>query len=317
MRCTGAILASVSEALRDAPRLPTLPAEACETILAWYAANGRQLAFRRTTDPWAILVSEVVAQQTQAARAAERWERFMARFPTLERLAAATPAEVLREWQGLGYDRRGLRLQQAARALVSDHHGRVPERIDALAALPGIGPYTARAVAAIAFGQAVGAVDVNVRRVLGRLLAGDPALLTAAEMQRLADDTVPAGRSAAWTHAVMDLGALICRPQTPRCGICPVVAWCRSATAVTGTRVVPRPKRSPDRTPFAATNRWLRGRILDRLRAAPDRHWVALKAPIGTHDAATVRRAVQALARDGMLELEAADGDVLRARLPV
>ena len=297
--------------------LPALPHAVRDAILAWYAANGRSLAFRGSADPWAILVSEVIAQQTQAARAADRWERFMARFPTVEALADATPADVLREWQGLGYDRRGLRLQQAARAIVRHHEGRVPDSVEALAALPGIGPYTARAVSAIAFGRPCGAVDVNVRRVLGRLVVGDTAVLTHVEMQALADASVPADRSAAWTHALMDVGATICRPRAPRCEGCPVSAWCRfAATGRAPTPAMGR-RRSADRTPFPATNRWLRGRILDRLRAVPDRRWVAIEGPIGTHDAATVRKAAQALARDGMLEIQATDGDALRARLPL
>lgn len=291
-----------------------MPVDAREALLAWYAANGRKLAFRRTSDPYAVLVSEVIAQQTQAARAADRWERFMARFPTVQALASATAAEVLREWQGLGYDRRGLRLRQAARRIVDDHGGEVPSSIEQLVALPGIGPYTARAVAAIAFGQQVGAVDVNVRRVLGRMVAGDATALDGKDLQDLADATVPAGRSAAWTHAVMDLGATICKPRTPRCDACPVRTWCRFAAS---SRHAEPPRSRPKERPFPDTNRWLRGRILDRLRAAADRDWVALDRPIGTHDLGRVHAALRAMAADGLLELDrAADGTAL-ARLPV
>src|SRR6186713_552015 len=153
----------------------SVPAAAREAILAWYAEHGRTLAFRNTGDPYAILVSEAMAQQTQAARAASHWKRFMERFPTLHALAAATPADVLRAWQGLGYDRRALALWRAARIVVLGHGGQLPSDVTQLEALPGVGPYTARAVAAIAFGAPVGAVDVNVRRVIGRIVAGDPA----------------------------------------------------------------------------------------------------------------------------------------------
>ena len=146
-----------------------LPPEAHEAILDWYAANGRRLPFRQTRDPYAILVSEAMAQQTQAARAGASWQRFMDRYPTVGALASATPADVLRAWQGLGYNRRALHLWQAARRIVEVHGGEVPAELAALEALPGVGPYTARAVAAIAFGKPVGAVDTNVRRVLGRI----------------------------------------------------------------------------------------------------------------------------------------------------
>ena len=143
-----------------------------DAILAWYDARGRSLPFRGTTDPYAVLVSEVMAQQTQIARVAAAWSAFMAAFPTIGDLAAASPADVLRAWRGMGYNRRALNLWRAARVVVSEHAGRLPEDVAALERLPGIGPYTARAVAAIAFGSAVGAVDTNVRRVLGRAVGG-------------------------------------------------------------------------------------------------------------------------------------------------
>jgi A/G-specific adenine glycosylase len=294
-----------------------IPVEAQDSILAWYAERGRPLAFRRTTDPYAILFSEAMAQQTQAARAAAHWERFMTRFPTVGSLAAATPADVLREWQGLGYDRRALALQRAARAIRDVHGGRVPDSLEALLTLPGVGPYTARAVMAIAFGRPVGAVDVNVRRVLGRMVAGDPGTLRPDEMQTLADGAVPAGRSAAWTHAVMDLGATVCRPRGPRCGACPAQAWCRRAAAIDATQDRAMKRLRRDRAPtFPTTTRWLRGRILDLLRAAPGDAWVALDEPIGEHDLARVTAAARAMAGDGLVELDGpASSDPVRARL--
>ena len=306
-----------------------VPPPARDAILAWYVANGRQLAFRQTRDPYAVLVSESMAQQTQAARAAEYWEGFMARFPTVEALAAATPADVLREWQGLGYDRRALALWRTARIVVEQMDGRIPSTVTDLEKLPGIGPYTARAVVAIAFGAPVGAVDVNVRRVLGRISRADPAAIDATAMQRLADESVPAGRAADWTHAVMDIGAMLCRPQAPRCEACPAQPWCRFASAAkttsgaTRSRGVPATARSPrpgrpSATPFPSTNRWLRGRILDRLRAAPDGEWVRLDASIGAHDLARVLAAANAMAADGVVELGSDDPDTgLRARLPL
>ncbi len=309
-----------------------IPRAARDAILAWYAEHGRTLAFRQTRDAYAVLVSEAMAQQTQAARAAEHWHRFMERFPTVFALAAATPADVIRAWQGLGYDRRGLALWRTARVVVEQHDGRIPTSVAELQALPGVGPYTARAVAALAFEQAVGAVDVNVRRVLGRILAGTAAdALTTAEMQRRADEAVPADRPGDWTHALMDVGATLCRPRDPRCGACPARPWCRLATEAAdpapGTapaqalRPPPRARhlRQVPAPPFTSTNRWLRGRILDRLRAAPDGRWVVFGGAIGSHEPGRVKAAVTALAADGLAELRISAGSraTIRARLPL
>lgn len=212
----------------DGPARAVSP-ELRAAILGWYAANGRELAFRGTVDPWAILVSEAMAQQTQAARAAEYWTRFLAEFPTVHALADATPAAVLRAWRGLGYNRRALALRAAAIAIVRDHGGLVPADLEALRRLPGVGPYTARAVAALAFGRPVGAVDVNVRRVLSRAVGGELGSMTAAELQAVADASVPPREPGTWTHALMDIGATFCGPRVPRCGPCPARPACAFA----------------------------------------------------------------------------------------
>lgn len=313
-----------------------------DSILAWYEANGRDLPFRHTTDPYAILVSEAMAQQTQAARAGEAWVRFMTRFPTIESLASAPLADVLRAWQGLGYNRRAVNLQRAAQAIVTDHGGRVPRELAALEALPGVGPYTARAVAALAFGVRVGPVDTNVRRVLERIVAGDAGTLGAAAIQVIADDAVPIDHPAAWTHALMDLGASKCGPRRAECGGCPAATWCRYATRTADGVKNPAPagaaiRRSARRgapaasraVPFTASSRWLRGRIVDRLRAAPNGAWTAFDPPIGDHDGPALGIALAALERDGLIELEdvaapgsaeierdSADVTLPRARLP-
>ena len=182
--------------------------------------------------------------------------------------------------------------------------------------LPGVGPYTARAVAAIAFGIPVGAVDTNVRRVLGRVAGGAAGALTMAEMQALADAVVPAERPGDWTHALMDVGAALCRPRSPLCVACPALAWCRYAA---GERPSPPPAvRAAALTPepaFPATTRWLRGRIVARARDADDGAWIPFDGPIGGHDRLAVREAVAALASDGLLEVrESSDGP--EARLP-
>lgn len=169
-----------------------------------------------------MLVSEVMLQQTQAERVAPRFEMWMQRWPTPDALDAAEPAEVIAAWSGLGYNRRAVGLHRCSGVIVSEHAGRVPDRLDALMALPGIGAYTARAVLAFAYEVDVGVVDVNAARVLARAVAG--ATLRASEAQRLADSLVPAGRSWAHNQAMLDLGATVCTARRPACGACPLAA---------------------------------------------------------------------------------------------
>jgi A/G-specific adenine glycosylase len=286
---------------------PAISSAARAAILTWYDARGRALPFRGDGDPYAILVSEVMAQQTQISRVSAHWSTFMATFPTVERLATAPTSDVLRAWRGLGYNRRALNLQRAARTIVSEHGGRMPREVAAMQRMPGIGPYTARAVAALAFGQAVGPVDTNVRRVLGRLIGSSA---TGVGLQRIADAIVPADRPADWTHALMDLGATVCRPAAPRCAECPVSPWCRSL-ASRGRRRKPRP--GMPAPAFATTSRWLRGRILDQLRDVPGATWGSVMAPVGDHDGDAVEAALRAMEADGMIERHSADRS--RARL--
>jgi A/G-specific adenine glycosylase len=185
-----------------------------ELLLAWYQANGRDLPWRKTKDPYAILVSEVMAQQTQVSRVVPRWERWLERWPTVEKLATASPADVIREWKGLGYNRRGLNLHRAAQH-VADHGW--PED---LTELPGVGRYTADAVACFAFGRDVLPVDVNVRRVAER--TGHVF-------------------SSASAQALMDLGATVCLARVPRCEACPLATACPSL----GQRFEPLRKQGP------------------------------------------------------------------------
>jgi A/G-specific adenine glycosylase len=298
-------------------------------VLDWFAAHGRELAFRSAgrPDPWAVLVSEVMAQQTQVARVEERLPAFLAAFPGPVEMAAASRADVVRAWRGLGYNRRAVGLHRAAVAITAGG-GRVPDDVRELRALPGVGPYTARAVAAIAFGRPVGAVDVNVRRVVGRIVAGDPAVLPPVALQAAADALVDPGRPGTWTHALMDLGAMVCRPARPACGACPAAAWCRAGAREPGEARVASPARArPPAAParrepararrpvppvaFERTTRWLRGRIVDRLRDAPPDGTVAFDGPLGDHDREAVLAALVALARDGIIEHDGAG----RARL--
>jgi A/G-specific adenine glycosylase len=238
--------------------------ETRERVLAWFAEAGRDLPWRATRDPYRVLVAEVLAQQTQAARAAAAWPRFLERFPDVATLAAAAPAEVLRAWQGLGYNRRALTLQRTARAVVD--RGGWPDTVEVLAALPGIGPYTARAVACFALEHRVAPVDTNVARVLARSLAGaDPAQLTPAARQRLADRAMPEGQPWAWSSALMDVGALHCRPR-PRCQGCPLAPSCRWR-ALGPDAPPPRPRAQ---APFVTSDRRWRGAVVRALAGAPD-----------------------------------------------
>jgi A/G-specific adenine glycosylase len=221
-------------------------------VLAWYDADHRAFPWRETRDPYAVLVSEVMLQQTQATRVVERFPRFLARFPTAHRLAAADPAAVLAEWNGLGYNRRALALHATAAAVGRDGW---PADVHALQRLPGVGPYTARAVASLAFDQPVGVVDTNVRRWLVRRLRTEnrPTAL-----QRSADALASAeadGRAADWTHASMEFGARICRARAPRCDVCPLVRGCPSRGRATAVVV-------PHQAPLRGSVRAYRGAVV-------------------------------------------------------
>lgn len=283
----------------------------------WFAARGRRLAFRHSREPWGVLVSEVMLQQTQVARVEPAWTAFMARFPSPSALAAASLADVLRAWGGLGYNRRALNLWRAAALVVEHHDGRVPGSLEELRALPGVGGYTARAVAAIAFGMPVAAVDTNVRRVVVRLACGVTAEMSPDEIQSAADALVDKARPDAWTHAVMDLGATVCRLRSPECVLCPLTDMCAYAAAdgaeePAAVRPAAARRGAPAARPFAYTTRWLRGRIVGRLREAEPGDWIAFDAPLGEHSLESVRAAVAALAAEGLLEVAEHGG----ARLP-
>lgn len=216
-------------------------------LLAWYKQNRRDLPWRRTRDPYAILVSEVLLQQTRIRTGESYFRRFMTRFPTVEVLAAAEEDEVLRVWEGLGYYRRARLLHAAAQEIVERHDGRVPREIDTLSALPGIGPYTAGAVASIAYGETVPAVDGNVTRVLARLRRIQEPVTRAATKARIlaeATELVPRLDPGTFNQALMELGALICLPRVPRCEGCPVVAWCAARAAGEETMLPHRTRRS-------------------------------------------------------------------------
>jgi len=202
-------------------------------LLAWYGRHQRPLPWRRTRDPYAILVSEIMLQQTQVARVEDYWTRFLRRYPTVEHLAEAPASAVRESWDGLGYYARARNLHAAARHVARKRDGAFPATVDGLRALPGIGPYTAAAVASIAFGADVGTVDTNVARVLSRVFRVRGRARSAARgrrLWRLAGALVPAGRSGDWNQALMDLGATVCTARAPACPACPVRTACRSGS---------------------------------------------------------------------------------------
>lgn len=269
-------------------------------LRAWYRAHGRDLPWRHTDDPWAVLVSETMLQQTQAQRVAARYPAFLARFPTPAAMAAATPADVVAEWAGLGYNRRAVTLHGTATALVQRHGGQVPRQLAALEALPGVGPYTARAVRAFAFDAPAAPVDTNIARVLARLIAGTPHTRTQA--QQLADDLAPRYAPREWASALMELGSQVCTARRPRCEVCPVADDCAWAAG----EGEPDPAaasahRSRPQARFAGSDRQARGRLVDALRhgaVADDR----LGAVSGVDDPVRLERLVVRLIADGLAE---------------
>jgi A/G-specific adenine glycosylase len=258
---------------------PPGAAQAIAPVVAWFRADGRDLPWRRTRDPWAVLVSELMLQQTGVARVEPRYLAFLARFPTAAACAAAPVGDVVSLWQGLGYNRRAVNLHRAATAVVAEHGGEVPTDLDALLALPGIGPYTARAVLAFAAEEPVGVMDVNVARTLARL-AGRPVTQAEADVLALeaAGGDEAAGGGAAggsawtWNQAVMELGARVCRP-TPSCAGCPAndaCSWRGGADGDAAAAGAPDPWVRPRaQSRFEGSDRQGRGRLVDALRAGP------------------------------------------------
>ncbi|HTX63141.1 MAG TPA: A/G-specific adenine glycosylase [Acidimicrobiales bacterium] len=226
----------------------------------------RDLPWRATRDPWLVLVSEVMLQQTQARRVVAPYLRFAAAFPTPTVCAAAGAAEVVRAWAGLGYNRRALNLHRTAVSLVERHSGQVPTDLDALLDLPGVGPYTARAVLAFAYGHAIGVVDTNVARVLSRAIAG--RALRGSEAQRLADRLVPTKGAWRFNQAMFDLGARRCTARSPQCDACSLAVSCRWASTGGGQ---PDPVVGGRRRQgaFAGSDRQGRGRLVAALRHGP------------------------------------------------
>jgi len=227
-----------------------------DALLSWYTSSGRHdLPWRQTRNPWRVLVSELMLQQTQVARVVPKYLAFVERFPSADVCAAAPVAEVVRLWAGLGYNRRAVNLHRTAVAVVEA--GEFPSTLEGLLALPGIGPYTARAVMAFAFERAVCPLDVNTARPLVRAWG--------VEAQADADALVPSGDAWRWNEALMDLGALVCTRRSPACGSCPVASTCRWRRAGGEDPAAPAGRQSR----FVGSDRQGRGRLVDALRSGP------------------------------------------------
>ncbi len=278
-------------------REPSPTQDLREALLAWDRSNRVGYPWRTTeSDPYATLVSEVMLQQTQASRVGPIFEAFLARFPTVVALADAPRGEVLTAWAGLGYHRRAVALHEVARAIVRDHDGSVPREPEVLRALTGVGPYTAAAVASIAFGVPVPAVDTNVRKVIARLVFGaERDEITARQAEEAAASWLDRDRPGEWNQAVMNLGREVCRTR-PRCEVCPLAQTCRFRASGREGRPSVRLQ-----TAFHGSMRQVRGAVVAALRQRSPSTLGAIERAVD-RPADHVREAVAALHRDGVVE---------------
>ena len=272
----------------------------------WMRAEQRDLPWRSTRDPWAIHVAECMLQQTQVARVVPRWHAFLDRFPRVDDCAEAELSETVRLWDGLGYNRRAVQLHACAVEVTTSHGGIFPDRLESLLRLPGVGPYTARAILAFAFERDVAVLDTNVARVLARCVAGRP--LGHRDAQELADRLVPVGSGWAWNQGMLDLGAVACMKRAPRCPQCPVRSVCRWQApgcdgvapdpAVGSAGVTGRQSR------FEGSDRQLRGRLVAALRRGPltDEQALGLLSDVSdVSDGARFEKVIGSLVDDGLV----------------
>jgi A/G-specific adenine glycosylase len=280
--------------------MPSSRADVHEAVLGWYRARPHDYPWRvDEPDPFAVLVSEIMLQQTQAARVAPAYRAFLQRFPDVRSLASSGRADLLRAWGRLGYPRRAIALREGARVIVHRHGGVVPRERASLVALPGVGPYTAAAVASIAFGEPIAAVATNTRRIIARLLHGlEPDGVRPRALRADADAMVARGAPGAWNQALMDLGRSVCRPA-PRCDACPLSSWCRfDADGETRRRTT---RRQPA---FRGSMRQARGLVLSVLREVGSASVASLAHTTGMAPERTAE-AVRGLAADGVVSAAA------------
>jgi A/G-specific adenine glycosylase len=293
-----------------APNAIVSPGPVHTAIASWYHHAARDLPWRRRDcSPWGVLVSEAMLQQTPVSRVVPRWQEWMRRWPEPKDAALAPVAEILTVWDRLGYPRRALRLQEAAQTIVDHHGGRVPQTADELRKLPGVGEYTAAAVACFAFDEPEVVVDTNIRRVLARLFAGQalPGKTYTAEQRRLARDVFPdpeadGGQLAcAWNIAAMELGALVCTARSPACSACPAAQLCTWRLAGSPPPTEEQKTRAQS---WAGTDRQVRGAIMAALRTGgvAERSGLLDGLPLPAVDMVQRRRCLESLLSDGLAE---------------
>jgi A/G-specific adenine glycosylase len=305
-----------------------------QALLGWYRQNARDLPWRRTRDPYRILVSEVMLQQTQVDRVIPKYHAFLEAFPALEDLANAPTSDVIRLWSGLGYNRRAVNLQRTAQAVTQEHKGRFPSDVHELKKLPGIGPYTAGAIACFAFEQHVGFMDTNIRRLLHRLFIGPEVpeeQRTQRQMQEIASAIVPAGQGWEWGQALIEFGALQCTARKPACLTCPLQSRCTAFPTI--QTILAELSRNGFRRKkeevFEGSNRFYRGQVMRVLQDIPDpdgaidfdRLGPAIRDDYSSEHNDWLQTLVNGLARDGLVEIaeETTTYDVgkpIRVRLP-
>ncbi len=287
---------------------PVKRADVAARMLAWYSRKGRVLPWRTTRHPYRILLSEIMLQQTQVSRVLQKYPAFLRQFPTLSSLARAPLRDVVVAWRGLGYNNRAVRLHRLACEVMEHHGGKIPGRLDALLAFPGIGKYTAHALLASAFGEEVPAVDVNARRVLSRCLwpmRTSRAVMSEREVWRRAAELLPRGRAYEWNQALMDVGATVCTARKPSCGICPVRTLCASRPIM---RPSPREIRTREKLYDGLPNRLYRGRIIELLRGerrgmTPRRLGTMVRTGFASRHHPWMRSLLGALQRDGLITI--------------
>ena len=317
-----------------------------ERILPWYAKNKRDLPWRKTRDPYGLVVAEFMLQQTGVERVSDRWIAFLEKFPDWRTLASATAGDVIREWKGLGYNRRALNLHRLAAKVVNEFDGGLPAEREALVKLPGVGPYTAAAIQSFVFGLDVASIDVNLIRVIGRVVLGADRV-PLAQIQPIAACALPMGQASAWNQALMDFAAKQCTPRRPACHICPLLDVCVYAGSAGSNQSNVNPPPSPSnqygfrasdsngleyaeaavrptrqvaerQAPYAGSTRFFRGRIVDRLRALVGGESIdaaELESAVSEHAGADLidfKQLLGALTKEGLIVSDAGG----RLRLP-
>ncbi len=297
------------------------------SLLSWYAHARRDLPWRATDDPYAILVSEVMLQQTQVERVLPKYHQFLSAFPTLADLAKAPTAKVISAWVPLGYNRRAVSLQGIARQVLAEYDGTLPETIEELLKLKGIGRYTAGAIACFAYHKQVATVDTNIYRVLHRVFLGleypEPKISTQ-KMFLFAEQVLPPNEAYDWNQALMDIGATICTSANPQCGRCPLQESCAAyhemrqhslfpdGSVLRQLRKVAEKKATYAPQPLTSSNRYFRGRIVAHLRTLPTGIYLplielgsVLRADFQSDDLPWLEKIVTGLQRDGLVEWSA------------